>query len=171
MCHLHNYLHILVFLSVPLLQLECNLQQIRWSPKIREHDLIFWFRWVLLPLLQASFCWYAEHIRGWLMWKFKSHLCSFRLDKLYVPQCLLSKSNRWDVSNTFIKDCSFSPLSDWLTPAWSVRLTKQPVSEGLLSWKWICKGSDFLHLCFWVGCKISWNLQSWFQWTWWLQRF
>lgn len=74
MCHLHNYLHILVFLSVPLLQLECNLQQIRWSPKIREHDLIFWFRWVLLPLLQASFCWYAEHIRGWLMWKFKSHL-------------------------------------------------------------------------------------------------
>lgn len=54
------------------------------------------------------------------MWKFKSHLCSFRLDKLYVPQYFLPKSNKWDVSNTFIKgaadpavgDCSFSLLSD-----------------------------------------------------------
>lgn len=72
------------------------------------------------PFASGSFCWYAEHIRGWLMWKFKSHLCSFRLDKLYVPQYFLSKSNRWDVSNTFIKgaadpavdDCHFSPLSD-----------------------------------------------------------
>lgn len=43
------------FLSLrPLSQVECNLQQIWWSPKIREHDLVLWLRWVLAPV----FCYF-----------------------------------------------------------------------------------------------------------------
>lgn len=43
-------LPLLIFsLSVFLfLQVECNLQQIWWSPKIREHDPVLWLRWVFL---------------------------------------------------------------------------------------------------------------------------
>lgn len=55
------------FLSLrPLSQVECNLQQIWWSPKIREHDLVLWLRWVLAPV----FCYFNLLLLKSTLWLF-----------------------------------------------------------------------------------------------------
>lgn len=61
-CRFFNF-----FLSLrPLSQVECNLQQIWWSPKIREHDLVLWLRWVLAPV----FCYFNLLLLKSTLWLF-----------------------------------------------------------------------------------------------------
>lgn len=61
-CRFFNF-----FLSLrPLSQVECNLQQIWWSPKIREHDLVLWLRWVWAPV----FCYFNLLLLKSTLWLF-----------------------------------------------------------------------------------------------------